>query len=208
MTRVVIVGKTKMQSQRCIGALGENDGRSFRLLTSTGNNFPVNTEFNLGQVWDLDLQEVSDHTPPHTEDICILSQRLVQTLSMPRLNDFILSRVDAPVVSPQELFEGKLNFRQNKKAFIRRRNKGLNYSTGFWRFRKTIHLCHDYGKLRYAYCNIDTSCDLNDDDLILDVPYVGCESPISKIPAGTLLRFSLARWENNPYYLMLSGWFL
>lgn len=208
MTRVVIVGKTKMKWQRCIGALGENDGRSFRLLTSDGDNFPEDTEFNLGQVWDLDLEEVSNSTPPHTEDIRILRQRLVRTLSMPQLKDFVWSRVAVPVVHPQQLFDGRLRFSQGKRAFVWPGNGAPQYSTGFCRFDKSLHLYQDYGKTRYAYCDNDISCDLEDDDLRLDVAYVGCESPVHKIPAGTVLRFSLARWENKPCYLMLSGWLL
>ena len=58
------------------------------------------------------------------------------------------------------------------------------------------------------YCESDVNCDFDDDDLELDVKFVGCEPVVDVIPAGTLLRFSLARWQDKPCYLMLSGWFL
>lgn len=209
MPRVLIVGKTRMDGLRCIGALGVDDNKSYRLLTSDGKNYPANTEFNLGQVWDVELRAEPDLTPPHTEDHRTNRQQLMRTLSMAQLNDFIQDRFTAPIVVPRQLFDGKLRFAQNKKAFIWPESKRLNYSTGFWRFRKKLHkFLDDYGRVRFAYCDNDTSCDLDDDDLELDVPYVGCEPAIDEIPAGAILRFSLARWEGKPCYLMLSGWFM
>ncbi|MCY3917841.1 MAG: hypothetical protein OXG49_17710 [Chloroflexi bacterium] len=210
MPRVLIVGKTKKKKkQRCVGALSLRDNRSYRLLTSDGCDFPADTAFNLGQVWELDLLADSNAARPHTEDHRISRQRYVRTLSMSELKQYLHDLVSAPTVVPRQLFDGKLSYAQNKRAFIWPGTKGLNYSTGFWRFSKALHLCRaQYGRLRYTYCENDISCDLDDDDLELDVPYVGCEPPIDEIPAGTLLRFSLARWEGKPCYLMLSGWFL
>lgn len=209
MTRVLIVGKTRMDGgrKRCIGGLGIDNHRSYRLLTSIGKNHPKDTAFNIGDVWDLELRQVSHLQPPHTEDVLVANRRFVDSWTT-CLSHFILEEIGVPQIYPEQLFDRKLRFSQNKRAFIWPGNKGLNYSTGFWRFRKTLHLCHDYGKSRYTYCDNDISCDLDDDDLRLDVAYVGCETPLNEIPAGTILRFSLARWEDKPCYLMLSGWFL
>ena len=213
MTTVVIVGKTKMRQKRCIGALGVNENRSYRLLTSSGQNFPKNTEFNLGQVWDLDLQEVSNHTPPHIEDIRILGQRLTRTLSMPQLREFLGNRVAAPVVSPKKLFGRRIRFTTRKKALVYRYGSVPQHSTGFWRLKKELHKrIDDDGRVRYLYCKDDTSCDFSDEDLVLDVGFVGCEVPRENIPRGTLLRFSLSREHRagkyNGFWLQLSGWFL
>ena len=209
MTRILIVGKTKMDGLRCVGALGVDDNKSYRLLTSDGKNFPANTEFNLGQIWDVELRAEPGLTPPHTEDHRTNRQQLKRTLSMAQLADYLQDRITAPIVVPRQLFDGKLRVAQNKKAFIWPESKGLRHSTGFWRFRKKLHKYRDnYGRVRFVYCDNDTSCDLDDDDLELDVPYVGCEPAIDEIPAGALLRFSLARWEGKPCYLMLSGWFI
>jgi len=50
--------------------------------------------------------------------------------------------------------------------------------------------------------------------LIRKVKYVGMNDPIALIPAGVLIRFSLARWKEFPpgvgeqrRYLQLSGWY-
>lgn len=213
MTRVLIVGKTKMKSRRCIGALGVNDNKSYRLQTIIGDSFPSNTVFNLGQVWDIDFEKESGLAPPHTEDVRILSQRRVQTLSMSELTRFLLDCVTAPVVSPQKLFDGCLRFTLRRKALIYRYGRIPQRSTGFWRLDKALHKrLDDNGKVRYLYCEDDISCDYSDEDLVLDVPYVGCEAPLEKISRGTLLRFSLSgdysAGKYYGYWLQLSGWFL
>ena len=210
MTRVIILGKTKIDKgwKRCIGAVGIYDHRSYRLLTEDRKNFPQDTKFEIGDIWDLELRHVSDIEPPHTEDHLVLRAEKVPSTPFPAYL-YIIKEIGAPVIFPKQLFDGKLKFAQNNKAYIWPGNKGLDYSTGFWRFSKDLHLCHDkYGKARYAYCDNDISCDLENEDLKLDVAYVGCEEAIDRIPAGSLLRFSLARWEGKPCYLMLSGWFL
>ncbi len=213
MIRVVIVGKTKMKSKRCIGALGLNDNKSYRLLTLTGDNLPSNTAFNLGQVWDIDFEKDSGLAPPHTEDVRILNERRVQTLSMPELTRFLLDRVTAPVVCPQQLFDDCLRFTPRRKALIYRYGRIPQRSTGFWRLDKALHKrLDDKGKVRYLYCKDDISCDFSDENLVLDVPYVGCETPPENIPLGSLLRFSLSgeyrAGKYNGYWLQLSGWFL
>lgn len=213
MTRVVIVGKTKMGNLRCIGALGEIDNRSYRLLTADGNNFPANTTFNLGQVWDLDLRSESHLTPPHTEDHRVIRQRLVRTLSAPQLKRFIEDRVNAPILAPRQLFDTSIRFTTQKKALVYLYGSRPQYSTGFWRLKRALRLRRDErNRDRYLYCQDDQSCDYSDPDLVLDVQYVGCEPSVRVLPRHTLLRFSLSReYRAGPYigfWLQLSGWFL
>ncbi|MFH1320564.1 MAG: hypothetical protein ABII90_07920 [Bacteroidota bacterium] len=45
-----------------------------------------------------------------------------------------------------------------------------------------------------------------------NISYVGFQNPVDKIPAGTLVRISLARWwspneDEERCYLQLSGWY-
>lgn len=213
MARVVIVGKTRMKSLRCIGALGTNDNRSYRLLTAEGRNFPANTAFNLGQVWDLDIEPESNLSQPHTEDARVLRQRLVRRLSPPQVKQFLLDRVTAPIVAPYQLFDRCVRFTVRKKALVFRYGRRPQYSTGFWRLENALHLRHDErGRIRYLYCQDDQSCDYVDPDLVLDVQYVGCEPSLAFLPRHTLLRFSLSReYRAGKYvgfWLQLSGWFL
>lgn len=213
MTRVVIVGKTIMKSQRCIGALGSDDSKSYRLLSSTGRNFPANTEFSLGQVWDVDLRAESNLICPHTENHRVIRQQHVRTLSMQELTEFVQDRICAPTVTPKQLFDGCMRFTSQSKALIYRYGTRPKYSTGFWRFDKTLYRRNNENeKVRYLYCVDDVSCDFGDEDLHLDVPYVGCDDPPEFIPSGTLLRFSLSgEYRAGKYigfWLQLSGWFL
>ena len=79
------------------------------------------------------------------------------------------------------------------------------YSTTFWRTDKSLKLETDKKKLRYRYPTEDVGCTLT---------FVGFQKPLETIPAGTLLRVSLAHWwRPKPHvelrcHVQLSGWFL
>lgn len=215
MTKVLIVGKTKMGNGVCLGGIVLANCRSVRLLPQTGHSHPENTSLNVGEIWDLELQEIpkSELTAPHTEDVRVIRESQVKTLSMRKLKNRILRITDAPLVYPKQLFDNCLRFTTLRKALVYRYGSSPKYSTGFWRFDKALHKRYDdNGKVRYLYCKDDISCDYSDEDLVLDVPYVGCDAPLESIPHGTLLRFSLSReyraGKYNGFWLQLSGWFL
>lgn len=91
--------------------------------------------------------------------------------------------------------------------------KSRRIALAFGNSAEALHISSDEkGKARYLYCNNDSSCDSSDEDLVLDVRYVGCDAPPVFIPAGALLRFSLSRKYRAAkyfgYWLQLSGWFL
>lgn len=60
MERVLIVAKTKMGEGVCLGGLVLNTRRSVRLLPWDPSRFShrMDTPFNLGDIWDLELEEV------------------------------------------------------------------------------------------------------------------------------------------------------
>ena len=215
MPKVLIVGKTRMGSGICLGGIQLTNSRSVRLLPKTGYTHAKNTSFNLGEIWDLELQEVpeSDTITPHTEDVRVIRKAQVKTLSRRKLRDRILRITDAPLVYPKQLFDDCIRFTTQRKALVYRYGSKPQYSTGFWRFNKVLHKRLDErGRVRYLYCKDDSSCDFIDQDLVLDVPYVGCGDPVESIPRDTLLRFSLSReykaGNYNGFWLQLSGWFL
>lgn len=215
LPKVLIVGKTRMGPGLCLGGIILVNSRSVRLVPLTGYSHPKNTPFNLGEIWDLELQEIpnGERTAPHNEDVRIIRKSYVKTLSRRKLRDRIDRIVDAPQIRPLQLFDNCIRFTAQRKALVYLNGSKPNYSTGFWRLDKALHKClDDAGRVRYLYCRDDGRCDYSDIDLVLDVPYVGCDIPAEIIPRDTLLRFSLSREHRAGRYigfwLQLSGWFL
>jgi len=220
MVQVLIVAKTKMGKGVCLGGLVLNthphQHQRVRLLPWYPRAFshPMDTPFNLGDIWDLELEEVSDKNAPHTEDRRIkgFGEQKIETKSKSELKDFLLNqiRVHALPVHPSALFNGLIRFTDRRKGYVSPADGLPGYSTGFWRFNQPL-----YKKASYQY----EEDEVEDDDaarylyydsgtrvLVLDVKHKGFDDPLETIPQGTLLRFSLAR--GYKCYLQLSGWFL
>lgn len=217
MPKVLIVGKTKMGKGICIGGIVLVNDRSVRLLPpENGYSLPRDTQFDIGEIWNLEWQELpsSELTPPHTEDVRVISQEFVKELRGRKLRDRILRITDAPLISPDQLFDNCILPTRQRKAYVDLYGSRPQYSTGFWRLDKALHRRLDEGGgVRYLYCRDDMPCDFNDQDLVFDIPYVGKYNALLEIiPRDTLLRFSLSReWEAGRYvgfWLQLSGWFL
>lgn len=209
MVQVLIVAKTEMGGGICLGGLVLDTCRSVRLLPYDPSRFshPRDISFNLGDIWDLELEEVSNKNPPHTEDIRIkgFREQYIQTIPRSELKDFLLKRVKEvpPFIHPNELFDGLIRFKYNQIGYVSPAGGLPGYSTGFWRFNQPLHkLLSD---TRYLYLDDGTV-------ILLDVKYKGFDKPLEIIPSGALLRFSLARgFSDDPQkrcYLQLSGWFL
>ena len=214
MLKVLIVGKTRMGKGLCFGGIVLVNSRSVRLLPKAGHSFAKSARINLGDIWNLELKELgrSQVTAPHTEDVRVIAQEYVKTLSRRKLRERILRITDAPLVCPKQLFDNCTRFTERRKALVYRHGAKPQYSTGFWRFDRALHKRLDErGNVRFLYCKDDRSCDFIDQDLVLDVPYVGCDDPVESIPSETLLRFSLSReyraGKYIGYWLQLSGWF-
>ena len=81
------------------------------------------------------------------------------------------------------------------------------FSTTFWRPDQPLQMTDDSKRIRYRYPTPDGGRTLT---------FVGFQEPIATIPAGTLVRVSLAHWwrpEDDHTgelrcYVQLSGWFL
>ena len=219
MVQVLIVAKTEMGKGVCLGGLVLNTDQSVRLLPWDPSRFShsMDTPFNLGDIWDLELEEVPNKNPPHTEDIRIkgFQERYIQTIPKSELKDFLLKRVDAPFVHPSALFDGLIRFTSYNpqtggcKGYVDPADGLPGYSTGFWRFDQPLykHEYEDGGAARYLYYDYGTGV------LVLDVKHIGFDEPLEIIPPGSLLRFSLSRGhkdypeEDRYRWLQLSGWF-
>lgn len=195
---VLIVGKTKMSGvSRCIGGLLQ-DGKSVRLIKQNGQ-WDTSSQFNIGDIWDIDFTHPSTLVGPHTENIIVTKRSYVG--EQKNISTHLLSRLEPWQGDIDQVFEGKLGFTGSGNGYISHGKGVPEYSTWFW--------------------VPDEDLILRDDGKHYDYPgnrgmsYVGEPAAIPIIEAGTLVRLSLARWWKpqdiddieERCYLQLSGWF-
>lgn len=210
MERVLIVAKTQMGSVACIGGLSLDTNKSVRLLRSDGSNQPMNTLFDVGQVWELDFHRSSQITPPHVEDVFVTKEQYIGQQS--NLRTFLIQRVQPWEGGPEKLFNGLLSI-DHTKGFISRRSGIPNCSTGYWLPDTELILTYRDNK---PYYEIDYLIRISNDSSrrTLSIKYVGFSDPIPQIRVKCLVRVSLARWwtrsgvNEERCYLQLSGWYL
>jgi hypothetical protein len=192
-----------MQNQICVGALGIDNRQSLRLLQSGGRNQPVTTDYRVGQIWNVEFTARPDLTPPHVEDVIVSSAQLVRDAR--NIRDNLLRHVTPWRDAPSNMFDGFLRFTANGRGYVSERIGIPVMSTGYWLSDRDLERADRDHQVRYSYST---------DDPIRGLTYVGTDEPIAHVPAGTLLRVSLARWWQPPgvsetrCYLQLSGWFL
>ena len=201
---VLIVGKTFMHARQevCIGGLDLESNKSLRLLQPSGSNHLVNVEYELGQIWELDIRPRPSITPPHVEDVLVLQKRFIEEQA--ELKNFVMARVPIWKNHPINLFDRKIQFTSNGSGYVSKRIGLSNVSTGYWISDQVLTRKDQEGKVRYHYMGGPL------------LTYVGVAEPVDVIPKGALIRVSLARWWKPPdtaeleerCYLQLSGWFL
>jgi len=202
---VLILSKTKMNhSQVCIGGLTLN-GRYIRLIDEHGNNQPENTDLAPKQVWEIEFVERQNNIPPHVEDVIVLNRIKKGILKEDiTIKDFIDKR-EIPIWRghPDNLFDSLIQWTPGGSGYIDRTGGVPNHSVGFWISDKDLRK-NEYQGIRYQY---PTSVGWR------SIKYKGTEEPVDLIPAGTLIRVSLARWhafnegEELKCWLQLSGWY-
>lgn len=202
--KTLIVARTQMGQGACVGGL-TIDGRNVRLL-QPGPYAPQPKEspYQVGDVWELELGEAQEIEPPHVEDVVVLSGRKLYTADL--LPQRIGKLAQPWQGSLHNLFPGYLQTVPGGSSYISQRTGLPPMSVGFWLADQPLQRQLEEEKTRYAYHDADGH--------IYFLKYVGTSPSIPEIPAGTLLRVSLARWwkpvydQNGEYrcYLQLSGW--
>lgn len=202
---VLILSKTKMNhNQVCIGGLTLN-GRYVRLIDEHGNNQPENTDLAPRQVWEIEFVERQNNIPPHVEDVIVLNRIKKGILKEDiTIRDFIDKR-EIPIwrEHPDNLFDSLIQWTPSGSGYIDRTGGVPNHSVGFWISDKDLRK-NEYQGIRYQY---PTSIGWR------SIKYKGTEEPVDLIPAGTLIRVSLARWhafnegEELKCWLQISGWY-
>jgi len=203
--RVLIVAKTRMSNSACIGGLLIEDNRSARLLQPDGSNYPKNTEFDIGQLWNIEFAPRLGVVPPHVEDILVESKTFLKNET--RLRDFISGRIRPWSGSPDNLFNKSIRATAGGRGYISESTGLPICSTGFWIPDQTLVRFYNGRKVGYRYPGVSG---------VREMTYVGFTDPIERIPSGTLVRVSLARWwrpadADDAFelrcYLQLSGWY-
>lgn len=202
---VLILSKTQMNNnQVCVGGLTLK-GRYVRLLDENGNNQPENTDFAPKQAWEIEFVERPNNVAPHVEDILVHSRtrkgRLKDKIT---IKDFIEKR-NIPIWRghPDELFNRLIQWTPSGSGYINRDGGVPGHSVGFWISDRDLRR-KDYKGIRYQYPSSSGW---------RSIKFKGLEEPVDIIPAGTLIRVSLARWhtfnddEQPKCWLQLSGWY-
>ena len=202
--KVVIVAKTRMGGGACVGAL-TFDGRSLRLIAPDRDSNPAfNMEYNVGDVWDVNAEAPEYLDPPHVENVIVRHKR-----RLPPIDDVagFAQRQMPPVAGgPEALFDGLAQVAGSGALYISEEGGAPPYSTMFWQPDRPLQRVEDAKRVRYRYETEDGGCTLT---------FVGFQDPIPEIPAGSLVRVSLAHWwrpDEMPQgelrcYVQLSGWF-
>jgi len=197
---VLILSKTHVGANACVGGIVIENLLPVRLHNGINTYQPGNTEFEIGQIWDLDFNNRPD-SPPHVEDVIILNRRFVRTVD--NIRNFILDRCIIWRGGPHVLFNEMVKWTGNGSGFINADNIPPN-SVGFWISDRDLAFENSY----YSYpppTRFHTRKRLS---------YVGFTEPVGVIQAGTLIRVSLAKWwrpkdanVENRCYVQLSGWY-
>ena len=203
---VLILSKTYLGGNNVfVGGMVLENKQYIRLLNPDGWHPYLDTEYQIGQVWDIDFQKVENLSDPHNEDVIVESQSYIRSID--DLSGFILqSGVRIWRGSIDHLFDSRLLWAEAGAGYISELQRNIpKHSEGFWINDKQINYEQD-GHYLYlpAYRHGSKR----------KMKYKGLAQPRASIPAHTLLRVSLARWwkpegsvDEKRCYLLLSGWY-
>lgn len=204
---VLIVSKTHMSSAACVGGLVLSNNRYVRLLNPGNYNQPTDTDFEVGDIYELTFTDRINIHPPHIEDVIISSKTFVRRVD--NMPNFLTQRNIIDWNGHiNNLFGGLLSWTNSGTGYIPLAGQMPIKSVGFWIADKDlIRVSFENNKVRFRYPNGTN---------YRNISYVGYQDTLPTIPAGTILRVSLSRIfppENSEitaprgYYLQLSGWY-
>jgi len=202
---ILITSKTHKGKAACIGGLVLANKRLVRLLNPGNWDQYADTDFDIGDVWDIQYYDRQDIEPPHIEDIIIQSKQYLRQID--DLSNYLLNcGVTIFRGSPNQILNGRLGWTGNGSGYLGNRENLPPSSVGFWVSDKDLILDEDGKHYNYPSANAFTQTKR--------FPYVGFAPKVNVIPRGTLIRISLARWWkpkdselSERCYLQLSGWY-
>lgn len=194
---VLIVSKTKLGENFCMGGIELHTNKFIRLFDLYGRYQPLNTPFKVGQVWDICYTEAPATKPPHVEDVRISKSTYITTIDP---NNYIITNCKIWQGDPTILYDSKLKW-ENGSGYLNDPNNLPQNSVGFWQSDKDL-------VLKDGYYNYNSVFKKNK-----RIRYKGADNPIPVIKANALIRVSLAKWwlkdqnTESRCYLQLSGWY-
>ncbi|MVM38254.1 hypothetical protein GO730_12855 [Spirosoma sp. HMF3257] len=199
---ILIVSKTHMANNACVGGIVLLTNESIRLLNPGNQNQPTDTDFEIGEVWDIRFIHRNPVIPPHNEDVIILEKKYVRKEQ--NLTTIIKDRgLINCQGSIENLYDGLLNWTHNGSGYITPNGNLPQRSTLFWLSDRNLECYESFNKNRYRYPNEGTNRNFS---------FVGYQNIVEVIPAGTIIRVSLTRpFVANGVeglWAQLSGWYL
>jgi ATP-dependent DNA helicase RecQ len=203
--KTLIVAKTRRGVGACVGGITEK-GQSIRLVAADADtNEHAGLEYGVGEVWDLETAPAPEILPPHVENLLVLSAHKLRRSE--KLTATVERFMPPFAGGPEGLFDGLLQPTAAGALYITEKTGVPQHSTMFWRPDKPLQLDCSGKRIRYRYPTTDGGRAL---------VFVGFQEPLQEIPAGTLLRVSLAHWwrprdlpdEPLRCFAQLSGWIL
>jgi ATP-dependent DNA helicase RecQ len=202
--KVVIVAKTRMGSGACVGAL-TFEGWSLRLIAADREtNDQFNMDFQVGEVWEVETRDDPDNIPPHVENVIVYRKRRIAPMSS--MAQFIEGQMPPLRGGVEVIFEGLTQATPTGTLYIAEHTGIPQRSTMFWQPDQPLVREDDQKRIRYRYPTDSGGYTLT---------FVGFQEPVPEIPAGTIVRVSLAHWwrpKEMPEgelrcYVQISGWF-
>ena len=202
MDTILIVSRTQMRNGVCVGGINERTGELVRIHNERGGNLPADAPYQIGDRWDMNVATAWNvRERPHVEDKQTSPIRKIDNVGIAGIIDFVKSHNLGSRLTVGDLsqaFEGCLVL-QGTKNFVNHANTP-SFSTQFWIADTDLIHAESFDKHYFYYKRIR-------------IKYVGLQPIVNRIPAGTIIRLSLANWWDGDgsgedrCYLQISGWY-
>lgn len=203
MAIILIVSKTQMKNGVCVGGIDERTCELVRLHNERGGNLSFDVPYEIGDRWEMQVENAwNARTIPHVEDKQTTPIRKINNIGVRGIIDFVNSHNLGSRLTRgniQNIFEGCMHFLGSKNFINRERIP--SFSTQFWIANQDLIHSSSFNKHFYVYNGIR-------------LKFVGYQEHVDRIPAGSLIRLSLANWWDGDgsgedrCYLQLSGWYI
>ncbi len=207
--RVVVVAKTHMGQNICVGAVREKDGALLRLIPKESAQYHSWQSFRapIAKVVELSGSFATEKKEPHVEDFLVPSASITETdYSITHLHSWIGTTCQVWEGSPSVLFNGTLEHTPSGTHYLCEDSESRpDHSVGFWRLPWPLTRVASQYDAKPRYVGPDGQ---------FGAKYVGLAHPIEFIPRDAIVRLSLARWhrrntdEPRKCWVQLSGWYL
>lgn len=200
MDIVLIVSRTRMARGVCVGGINERNGELIRLHDERGGNLTADAPYEIGDRWLMSVETAWNvREAPHVEDKQTRHLDKIENVGIDGIADYVMNHDMGKRLYRGSLdgtFEGCLQSRNYVT-----RDKVPGFSTQFWINDKPLRHSLSFDKDYYYYQD-------------LKIRFVGFQQAVEEIPAGTIVRLSLANWWDNNgnfdeerCYLQISGWY-